>query len=45
MTALPSDLEIERLMNLIRGFGWEMTKKEISDTEIVLTVKKEIAEK
>lgn len=42
MATLPVDLEIDRLMNLIRGFGWEMEKKEITDKEIKLVIKKEI---
>jgi len=43
MEALPVDIEIDRLLNLIRGFGWEMEKKEISEEEIVLTIKKKIS--
>lgn len=42
MATLPVDLEIDRLMNLIRGFGWEMDKKEITDTEVTVTIKKKI---
>jgi len=42
MATLPVDLEIDRLMNLIRGFGWEMEKKEITDKEIVVEIKKKI---
>jgi len=45
MVALPVELEIDRLLNLIRGFGWEMEKKEISETEIILTIKKKIPAK
>jgi hypothetical protein len=43
MTTLPVDLEIERVLNLIRGFGWEMEKKEITDTGITLTITKKLA--
>lgn len=42
MTTLPPDIEIDRLLNLIRGFGWEMTSKEITDEEIIVTIKKKI---
>ena len=45
MANLPVDIEIDRLLNLIRGFGWEMEKKEISETEIILTIKKKIPAK
>ena len=43
MANLPADIEIDRLLNLIRGFGWEMEKKEISDEEIIMTIKKKIS--
>jgi hypothetical protein len=42
MPTLPTHLEIDRVLNLIRGFGWELEEKVITDTEIKLTVKKEI---
>lgn len=42
MATLPSDIEIDRLVNLIRGFGWEMTLKEITDEEMIVTIKKKI---
>jgi len=34
------ELEVERVMNLVRGFGWEKTKEEIVDDEIHITIKK-----
>lgn len=43
MATLPIDIEIDRLLNLIRGFGWEMEKKEISDEEVILTITKKIS--
>lgn len=43
MATLPVDIEIDRLLNLIRGFGWEMEKKEISDEEVILTITKKIS--
>ena len=43
MANLPADIEIDRLLNLIRGFGWEMEKKEISEEEIIITIKKKIS--
>lgn len=42
MATLPVEIEIDRLLNLIRGFGWDMTSKEITDEEIVITIKKKI---
>ncbi len=40
MAALPVDLEIDRLLNLIRGFGWEESGREITEDEIIITIKK-----
>lgn len=34
------ELEVERVMNLVRGFGWEKVKEEIVDDEIHVTIKK-----
>jgi hypothetical protein len=45
MATLPAELEVDRLMNLIRGFGWEMTEKAITDEAITLKIKKEVATK
>lgn len=42
MPTLPVDLEIDRLMNLIRGFGWEETNREVGPSVIVITIKKKI---
>lgn len=42
MAQLPIDLEIERIMNLVRGFGWEKVKQEVKDNEITLVLKKSI---
>lgn len=42
MVALPVDLEIDRLLNLVRGFGWEMEEKIITDEYVTVRLKKEI---
>lgn len=42
MASLPVEIEIDRLMNLIRGFGWEETDKTISESEVRITIKKKI---
>ena len=34
------EIEVERVMNLVRGFGWEKVKEEIIDDEIHLEIKK-----
>lgn len=33
-------MEVERIMNLVRGFGWEKIKEEIEGDEIRITVVK-----
>lgn len=34
------DTEVERIMNLVRGFGWIKVKDELIGEELHLTVKK-----
>jgi len=34
-------LEVERLMNLVRGFGWELSKQAVSDGKITVELVKE----
>lgn len=36
-------MEVERVMNLVRGFGWEKVKEEIVDDEIHITIRKKSA--
>ena len=33
-------MEVERVMNLVRGFGWEKVKEELVEDEIHITLKK-----
>jgi len=35
-------MEVERLLNLTRGFGWEKQKEEIVGTELRVTVSKTV---
>jgi len=45
MATLPVDIEIDRLMNLVRGFGWELSSKEITEEEIIIKIIKKISSK
>lgn len=36
-------LEVERVMNLIQGFGWSKVKEEITEGEIHITISKKTA--
>lgn len=45
MVALPADFEIDRLMNLIRGFGWEKVRWEQDEEKITVEIKKEVVAK
>lgn len=33
-------LEIDRLGNLVTGFGWKVTKQEFTDDKIIVTLEK-----
>ena len=37
-------LEVERVINLVQGFGWVKTAEELTDTHVVLTIKKKRVE-
>lgn len=43
--ALPTALQVERLMNLIRNFQWEKVKEETIGNELHVTVKIRLEEK
>jgi len=38
---IPDELEIERLRNLVIGFGWVISKVELKTDRIILTVELE----
>jgi len=40
MDAPTVEMEVERVMNLVRGFGWEKAKEELVADEIHITIKK-----
>jgi len=40
MQEITVELDVERLMNIVRGFGWEKQKEEIVGDEIHITLKK-----
>lgn len=40
MPEFPREIEIDRIMNLVRGFGWEKVKEELIGKELHLTIKK-----
>lgn len=37
---LRPEIEVERVMNLVRGFGWEKVKEEVIDDELHIEIKK-----
>ena len=43
--ALPATLQVERLMNLIRNFGWEKIKEEMIGDSLHVTIKVKIEQK
>ena len=40
MPEYPREIEVERVTNLVRGFGWEVTKQEVVGEELIITLKK-----
>jgi len=40
MPEYPKEIEVERVTNLIRGFGWEKAKEEVVGEYLILTIKK-----
>ncbi|GAH93078.1 unnamed protein product [marine sediment metagenome] len=43
MEAIRPEIEVERVMNLVRGFGWEKVKEEIINDELHIEIKKKSA--
>jgi len=44
MVGLPKEIEIERMMNLVRGFGWVKVKEELIGDEVHITLGKKLIE-
>lgn len=40
MAADQNRLEVERIRNLVTGFGWELIKEEVTDEDIILVMRK-----
>jgi len=38
----PKELEVQRVMNLVSGFGWEKTKEEVIGKDVIITIKKTV---
>lgn len=41
MPQYPKEIEVQRVTNLVRGFGWEKIKEEVQGKKLVLTLEKE----
>ena len=35
-------IEVERIVNLVAGFGWSKVKEEISEGKVLLTLQKKV---
>ena len=42
MPELPKEIEIQRVMNLVIGFGWNKIREEIVGTKVQITIEKEM---
>jgi len=40
MTDYPKEIEVDRLMNVVKVFGWVKVKEEVIGQEVFVTVKK-----
>jgi len=40
MPDYPKEIEVERVVNLIRGFGWEKIREEVVGEDLIITIKK-----
>jgi len=40
MVAYPREIEVERLNNLAKNFGWELVKQEVIGEDLHITFKK-----
>jgi len=40
MPEYPKEIEVERVTNLVTGFGWEVVKQEVIGDELIMTLKK-----
>lgn len=40
MPQYPKEVEVERIMNLVRNFGWEKVKEEQINDDLHITIKK-----
>lgn len=40
MEKIQRTLEVERIVNLVKGFGWELVESKVEDTELQLIIKK-----
>ena len=42
MADYPKEIEIDRIMNVVKVFGWEKIKEETIGTDLIITLKKTI---
>lgn len=40
--AMPVSLEVERLLNLVRGFGWEKKEEKLDGDKLIVTIQKTV---
>ena len=42
MPEYPIPLEVERVVNLVIGFGWKKVKEEVVGNRVIVTIEKEM---
>lgn len=39
---IPIDIEVGRVMNLVRGFGWEKREQRLDGDKVVIVIEKKV---
>ena len=42
MESVQQTLEVERIVNIARGFGWDRVKEEVQGDKLIITIEKTI---
>ena len=43
MERIQRTLEVERIVNLVKGFGWDLVESKVDGDELQITIKKTVA--
>ena len=43
MTTIERDMDVERVKNVVAAFDWVLSKTEVEENKVILTIQKEFA--